>query len=443
MMRSLATASFVLAAVVAARAQAPTPVTPRPQVTAIVGATVVNLDDGAPITDAVIVIEGEKIVAVGPAPATKIPDGARVIRAAGKWILPGLINLHSHFGLKLPGKQAAELANESEAALALRMAAAGRAALQAGVTTVRMAGDALHADLALKRSIDRGESDGPRIYSAGRPVVVTGGHGARNGEETFDGADELRKAVRREIHAGASWIKIMISGGIADERGAIGASHMTKDEIAAVTDTAHRLGVKVTAHSGSPIATNDAVDAGIDSIEHSYYLTPELARKMKQKNVWIIPTIVVSRPTTMPFFEKIGSPPWYLARVLEVGKHHWASLQLAIKEGVRVAMGTDQLPSEPNDGTTASVREIQFYVDAGMTSVQALRAATVDPAELLGIKDSVGTIAAGKHADLIAVDRDPARDISALRTISFVMKGGKVYRQDWTGDTSGRTSARR
>ena len=212
MMRSLATASFVLAAVIAASAQTP-PATPRPQVTAIVGATVVNLDDGAPITDAVIVVEGEKIVAVGPALATKIPDGARVIRAAGKWILPGLINLHSHFGLKLPGKQAAELANESEAALALRMAAAGRAALHSGVTTVRMAGDALHADLALKRSIDRGESDGPRIYSAGQPVVVTGGHGARNGEETFDGPDQLRKAVRREIHAGASWIKIMISGG--------------------------------------------------------------------------------------------------------------------------------------------------------------------------------------------------------------------------------------
>jgi imidazolonepropionase-like amidohydrolase len=308
---------------------------------------------------------------------------------------------------------------------------------------VRMAGDALHADLALKRSIDRGESDGPRIYSAGQPVVVTGGHGARSGEETFDGADEFRRAVRREIHAGASWIKIMISGGIADERGAIGASHMTKDEILAVTDTAHRHGVKVTAHSGSPIATNDAVDAGIDSIEHSYYLTPEVARKMKEKNVWLIPTIVVSRPTTMPFFERIGSPPWYLARVLEVGKHHWASLQLAIKEGVRVAMGTDQLPSEPNDGTTASVREIQFYVDAGMTPVQALRAATADPAELLGIADSVGTIAAGKYADLIAVDRDPVRDISALRTISFVMKGGKVHRQDWTGDTAGRTSAAR
>ena len=440
MTRWIATTAFILIAGLVGNAQAPSTMA-RPAVKAIVGATIVNLAGGAPIRDAVVVIEGEKISAVGASATTQVPAGAEIIRMSGKWILPGLINMHVHLGLKLPGKQAVELADESEAALALRMAAAAREGLRSGVTTVRLTGEPAHADFAVKRAIDRGDAEGPRLFSAGRLVGVTGGHGARGGVETFDGPYEFRRAAREEIQAGASWIKIAISGGIADERGAIGASHMTKDEIDAVIGIAHLHAVKVTAHSGSAVATDMAVDAGIDCIEHGYYLTEELARKMKAKGVWLVPTIVVSRPTTLPFFEKIGSPPWYIARVLDVGKHHWAALQLAIKEGVRIAMGTDQLPAEPNDGTTASIRETQFYVEAGMTPVQALRAATSEPAALLGIAEQLGTVEPGKFADLVAVERDPASDIAALRTIGFVMKGGKVIRNDWSAAPTPRPSA--
>jgi imidazolonepropionase-like amidohydrolase len=403
--------------------------TTAPSTKAIVGGTVVSAD-GASIPDATVVIDGDRITAVGPSATTRVPAGAEVIHAEGRWLTSGLFNMHVHLGLVLPGAQGAELANETDAALALRMAGNARKSLLAGVTTIRLTGDRHHADFALKAAIDRGDADGPRIFPAGEIVTVTGGHGLREGAEPSDGPYQFRKTTRREIQAGATWIKIAISGGISDLHGDIAASHMTKDEIEAVTDIAHRHGVKVTAHSGSPQATEEAIDAGIDCVEHGYFLTPEVLRKMKAKGVWLVPTIVVTTAGSMEFFKRIGSPDWYLARVASAGKAHWAMLQTAIKEGVRIAVGTDQMPYEPNDGTVATVREAQHYVEAGMTPVQALRAATIEPATLLGAAETSGSIEKGKFADIIMVPRDPTRDITALRSIQFVMKGGKVYRND-------------
>jgi imidazolonepropionase-like amidohydrolase len=403
---------------------------PAARPTAIVGASVVDLNGGAAIADAVVLIEGERITAVGPAASTKIPQDAEVIRAAGKFIAPGLMNMHTHYGLVLPGRAGAELANETEAGLALRMAANARISLMAGVTTTRSTGEGKGAEFALRRSIDRGEAVGPRIFTAGQAVHVTGGHGWRPGEEGLDSPNAFRQAVRREVFAGAEWIKIAISGGIADRHGDIAASHMTKEEVAAVTDTAHRHGVKVTAHSGSPNATLEAIDAGIDCVEHGYFLTDEVLQRMREKGTWYVPTIVVSQPTVMEFFKRIGSPEWYLARVESVGKAHWRTLQSAIKLGVKIALGTDQFPYEPNDGTTATVREAQYYVEAGMTPLKALRAATIEPATMLGAADRLGSVERGKLADLVITDADPSKDIKALRSIKLVMKGGVVYRNE-------------
>lgn len=397
-----------------------------PETKAIVGATVVDLGGGPPIENAVVLLRGDRIAEIGPAAHTQVPAGAEVVRADATWLIPGLMNLHVHLGLVLPGRLAAELANETDAALALRMAANARASLLAGVTTIRVPGDRRHADLALKKAIEQGQADGPRIFSAGEMVDITAGHGASG--ETADGPYELRKAVRHEISAGASWIKIAVSGGIATQGGDIAAALMTPDEIQAVTDAAHRFGVKVTAHSGSPAATADAIDAGVDSIEHGYFLTREVLVKMRERGTWLVPTMVVSQPATRPFYERIGSPPWYLARLESVGKSHWKALQTAIEEKVKIALGTDQFPFEPNDGTTATVREAEYYVQAGMMPLQALRAATSEPARLLGIEKDLGTLEVGKLADIVAVTGDPGRNISALRKIVFVMKGGKVYR---------------
>jgi imidazolonepropionase-like amidohydrolase len=148
---------------------------------------------------------------------------------------------------------------------------------------------------------------------------------------------------------------------------------------------------------------------------------------MAEKGVWLVPTIVVAQRTVMEFFKRIGSPDWYLARVTSVGESHFKMLQNAIKHNLKIALGTDQFPYEPNDGTTATIREAQYYVEAGMTPLQALRSATVEAATMLGIQDRVGSVEQGKLADLVITDADPSKDIRALRGIKLVMKGGVVY----------------
>ena len=399
--------------------------------TAIVGGAVVNLEGEAPLKGAVILVEDDRIVAIGKAGSVAVPDDADIIDAGGAWLIPGLMNMHVHLGLILPGKMMAELANESEAALALRMAVVARESLQAGVTTIRLTGDSRHADLALMRAINKGQAVGPRIFSAGETLTITGGHGSKKpGKINYDGPYELVKAARTQISAGASWIKILISGGIATDGGGLAAALMTPEEIGAVIDAAHRFGAKVTAHSGSSAATQVAIEAGIDCIEHGYFLDRETLQKMKESGTWLVPTIVVSQPATQPFFERIGSPPWYLKRRESAGKAHWRALEMAIEEGVNIALGTDQHPAEPNDGTTATAREAQYYVEAGMTPLQALRSATVETARLLGAEQDIGSLEPGKYADIVAVGGNPAEDIKALRQILFVMKGGKTYRND-------------
>jgi imidazolonepropionase-like amidohydrolase len=400
---------------------------------AIVGATLVNLNGGPHSQDAIVLIKGERIVAVGKAGSVDLPANVQLIDARDLWLIPGMMNMHVHLGLKLPGKVAAELANETEGELVLRMAASAREILQAGVTTIRLPGNSWppvtpkHSGIALHKAISKGQAEGPRIFSAGEALVITGGHGSAMGASYNDGPYELMQAARSEIAAGASWVKIMISGGIATEGGGIANALMTPGEISAVVDVAHRFGAKVAAHSGSPAATNIAIDAGIDSIEHGYFLDRKVLRKMKKHGTWLVPTIVVSQPASQAFFEKIGSPPWYLERRVSVGKEHWKALQMAIEERVNIALGTDQSPSEPNDGTTATAREAQYYVEAGMTALQALRAATIEPARMLGADTYLGTIEAGKFADIVGLKENPVQDIKALRNIQLVIKSGTVY----------------
>lgn len=399
-------------------------------VTALVNAKLVDVQSGDTLSDAVVLIEDEKLLQIGQRGELAVPGDATEVDMGGRWLAPGLMNMHVHPGLILPGKMAAALANETDAALALRMAAAVNGALMSGVTTIRIPGDSRHADLALDRSIQRGEATGPRIYSAGEALTITGGHGSEPGVLYADGPDELVKSARLQVSLGAKWIKIYISGGIATDGGGIAEALMTPQEISAVVDAAHRFGAKVAAHSGSSIATSVAVDAGIDSIEHGYTLDRKVLRKMKRAGTWLVPTIVVSQPATAPFFERIGSPQWYLDRRDSVGKQHWQALRTAIEEGVNIGLGTDQLPQEPNDGTTATVREAEYYVEAGMTPLQALRSATIETARMLGADAEIGSLEVGKYADVIALDANPLEDISALRSISFVMKGGEIYRND-------------
>lgn len=396
---------------------------------AIVGATVVNIDGGAPINNAVVVIDGERIKAIGPASSTPVPEGAEVIQMPGTWLIPGLMNMHVHFGLKLPGKDRAAFGDETTAELTLRMMVNARKSLAAGVTTIRMTGSEGNTGIAIREAIARGDYPGPRVFTAGG-VTMTAGHGSRAGNTYNDGPYEMVKTARARISEGQDWIKIAISGGIATDGGGIAEALMTPEEMRAIIDASHRFGVKVAAHSGSTAATNAAIDAGVDSIEHGYVLDRAVLKKMVKNNTWLVPTIMVTHPGGKEYFQRIGSPEWYLKRRESVGKQHWETLKAAIQEGVNIALGTDQMPFEPNDGTSSTVREAEAYVEAGMTPLQALRSATIAPAIMLKADGDIGSLAVGKYADILAVSGDPLENIGTLRNIVMIMKGGVVYRGD-------------
>lgn len=396
---------------------------------ALTDANIVSIDGGAPIRNGVLIVRDGKIIATGTAASVKIPEGAEIVSMGGRWLAPGLMNMHVHLGLKLPGAEGAALANETDPQLALRMAANARKSLLAGVTTLRLVGEDHGVDFAVRRAIEKGEIIGPRIKTAGEIIVPTGGHGSLEA----DGPYALAHAVREQIKQGADWIKIAISGGIADTHGSISAAPMTDEELKTLIEVAHRNGIKVTAHNGSAEAAKQSLAMGINCFEHGYHLSDENLKEMKAKGVWLVPTAVVTQEGAKEFYKKIGSPDWYLERVDSTGKDHWAMLQKAIRLGVNIGLGTDQFPFEPNGGTTATVAEAELYVKAGMTPLQALQSGTTQTAKMLGIEDQVGRLAPGMAADIIAVDSDPTADISALRTISFVMKNGRIFRDDAHG----------
>jgi imidazolonepropionase-like amidohydrolase len=411
-----------------AAAQTTTPPS-TPMVTALVGGTVVATDGGPAIKNATVLISGERISQVGPAASIPIPSGARIIPMTGKWLIPGLMNMHVHLGLKLPGAAGDSLATETDTEEVLRMAGNARLTLFSGVTTLRLVGEDHGTDFALRKAIESGEVIGPRIKTAGEVIIPTGGHGSMEA----DGPYGFAHVVREQIKSGADWIKIAISGGISDSHGSVSAAPMTDEEMSTLIEVAHRNGIRVTAHNGSNEAARQALRFGIDGFEHGYHLDTTILKDMKAKGVWLVPTIVVTQPGALEFYHKIGSPPWYLERVKITGADHWAMLQNAIRMGVLIALGTDQFPFEPNDGTTATVAEAELYVKAGMTPLQALQSATTQAAKMLQMDADLGTLSQGKYADIVALDADPIKDIHALRTIGFVMKGGVVVRDDSRG----------
>jgi imidazolonepropionase-like amidohydrolase len=364
------------------------------------------------------------VAAIGPSAEVVAADGEQLVDLHDACVLPGLINMHVHLGLALPGMPKAT----SDVELALQMAASARETLRAGVTTVRLVGESRYTDFALRRAIDAGLLDGPRIFTAGHALCCTGGHGWDADALEADGPDGFRRATREQLRAGADLIKVCISGGIAGEHERIDTPQLSDAELAAVIDTAHDWGRKVAAHAGPAGATRRAVELGVDCVEHGYQLTGELTDEMARRGTWYVPTIVVSR--CKDYYEANGVVGWLQERALAAGPRHWESLQNALRSGVRIAFGTDMPPHADYDGTSATVRELEFMVEAGMSDLAALQSATTGPAEWLGASGRLGVLAVGAPADLVAVGGDPSQDISALRSLHLVMKGGRVHRDE-------------
>jgi imidazolonepropionase-like amidohydrolase len=390
--------------------------------------SLVDVRSGDIAMNSAVRIDGERITSIAQDSDLSPRERAETtVDLEGAYLLPGLINCHVHFGLVLPGAEGERLRGESEAALALRMAANASAALRAGVTTVRLVGERPYTDIALRESIARGETLGPRVLTAGPLLISVGGHGWEfPGSLEASGPEGFRRAVREQLKHGTDWIKISVSGGIAGEHEVITDAQMTPDEIRAASDTAHGRGCRVAAHAGPAAVIEMAVEQGVDCIEHGYFLTESATALMADRGVWLVPTVNVSR--AVAFYEKIGAPAWMVEKAIAAGKLHWAGLQHAIASGVRIALGTDMMPHEPFDGTTVTVREIEFMAEAGLSFLGAIQAATLHAAELLGISADVGTIEPGKSADLIAIGGDPLSDMAALRDLRLVVSRGRVIR---------------
>ncbi|WP_432989220.1 amidohydrolase family protein [Dactylosporangium sp. CA-233914] len=386
-----------------------------------------------PVKDAAVWVVGERIAAVGPRERVLAEAGGDATRIdlEGAWLTPGLANMHTHLSLTLPGAAGDRLKQMGPHELALYMADGARRTLHCGVTTVRCVAEKDHADFALRRSIEAGRTPGPRIFTAGRALVCTGGHGHESSDTLeCDGVDGFRRGVRQQVKAGADLIKVMISGGIAGRHESIDTRQLHPDELAAVLKTAHDWGRRVTAHAGPAPVITEAVQLGLDCVEHGYELTAELAALMAERGTALVPTLLVTR--CKAFFDELGVPEWMQQRSLGAGERHLKSYELAVDAGVEVLLGSDMPPFWQFEGTSATVRELE-HMSAVIGPQRALYAGTLGPVRWLRAEDDLGTVEAGKYADLIAMDDDPSADTSALRGVRWVMKGGAVVRDDRAG----------
>jgi imidazolonepropionase-like amidohydrolase len=394
--------------------------------------TVIPGDGSAPLEAAAVLLDDARISAVDREavlrPALADATDLHVVDLGGRWLMPGLMDMHVHLGLALPGPASLAAKLETDVALGLRAYRNALDALMAGVTFLRMVGDARFVDLELKRAINSGQLLGPRLFCAGHAVIVTGGHGFGRGTVEADGPEGFRAAVRAQLRAGADVIKICITGGIAGEHEQIRDSQATYAEMEAACDAAHNAGRKITAHAGSARAIAEGIRAGLDCIEHGYFLDEPTIAQMERQGTYLVPTLSVSRAED--YMRRIGCPQWMIDKSLRAGEAHLRSYQLALAAGVKIAMGTDMLPADPYDGTLAVYREIEWMVQGGMSALAALRAATLSAAELCEVDEELGSVSVGKLADLIAMPRSPLTDIRAVREVDVVIKDGVLVRDD-------------
>jgi imidazolonepropionase-like amidohydrolase len=398
--------------------------------------SVVDATRDGPLHGAAVLVVGERIAAVGSEAEIRAAVGGgqyRELDLQGRYVSPGLVNMHTHFSLSLPGARGAELKQMSAPELALYMADGAARTLREGVTTVRCVGEKWHLDFVLRQAIEAGRAAGPRIFTAGQPVSCTGGHGhASSGALECDGPVGFRNGVRQQIRAGADLIKVMISGGISGQHESITTRQVARDELEAAITTAHEWNRKVTAHAGPSGIIAEAVELGLDCVEHGYELTDEVTAQMAAAGCAYVPTLVVTRCKS--FFDELGVPEWMQQRSLGAGERHLESYRSALAAGVTVMLGSDMPPFWRFEGTSAAVRELEHMAENGLEAPAAVAAGTLVPATWLGAQDDIGSVETGKFADLVATAGDPTVDVSTYRSMSWVMKGGRVVRDDfWAG----------
>ena len=383
------------------------------------GARIIDGTGAEPVRGRSVVVEKGVIAAV--VEDARAPRG-NGMDLAGHTLLPGLINCHVHLCLGAEADPVRPLREEPLGLTAIKALLRARETARAGVTTVRDLGGREYVEIAVRRAIQEGLIDGPRILAAGRPVCMTGGHGHWLAREA-DGPDDVRKAVREQLKAGADVIKIIATGGVMTPGVEPGSPQLTLEEMRAAIEEASRAGRRTAAHAMASSGISDAIAAGITSIEHGIYLTEEIVAHMRRDGTFLVPTL--NAPAAIASGGLAAGIPDFMVRKSEVVvPAHVASFQLAHRAGVRIAAGADS--GTPLNFHGSLLPELTLMVKYGMTPLEAIRAATVTAADCLGLGEVTGRVAPGYAADLIAVAGDPAERIEALADLKLVLVSGRV-----------------
>lgn len=426
---SLATLLFV-AAPVASGALAQQ--APAPRRVAVRAAQMIDPVNGTTVKNAVVLIEGDRVKAAGANLA--IPSGTEVIDLGSSTLLPGLIDAHAHVTSQPSGNYYEDRFRRSPIDEAVLAHVYAKRTLEAGFTTIRNLGAGEYIDIALRNAIDRGDIPGPRIVAATLPISATGGHGDLNGFSPYlrfegfsdiaDGVDEIRKAVRTRVKYGADVIKLLATAGVLSEEESVGAPQFSQEEMNVAVEEAAMWGRKVAAHAHGAEGIKRAIKAGVASVEHASFIDDEGIRLAKERGTYLVMD-VYNDDYILAEYARLGYPEKIIEKERTVGRIQRENFRKAVQAGVKMAFGTDAgvYPHGMN------AKQFAKMVEWGMTPMQAIQAATVNAADLLGQSDRVGSLQPGRYADLVAVKGDPLKNISELERVQFVMKGGVVVRR--------------
>jgi imidazolonepropionase-like amidohydrolase len=403
---------------------------------AIVGGQLIDGAGHDPVASGLVLVENGSIVYAGPGQGRAMPRDAIVIDAEGASILPGLMDMHVHISLSAPVDMVADtVVKRSFAHTAFDVVANLRTTVAAGVTTIRTVSDIGHLDIAARDAVGRGQIIGPRIFPCGKGITRTGGHGqlvpqwlcTTYGDicEIVDGPDAIRAAVRRQIQAGADWIKVFQTGGVIDPGGRIEDEEFTADELETAISTARLAGRPVAVHAHNKAGILRSIRSGCRSIEHGMSFDDDCARAAREHGVFLVPTLTVME-RIVRLGEQAGIPHYMIQNVLDRADRHRKYVQIAHELGVPVATGTDAGSLLTPHGMAG--REVVMLVECGLSPLAAICAGTLTTARLLGVEDRLGTLATGKLADVIVVDGDVLADVHSLedRTrMRHVIVGGQ------------------